>query len=420
MSKKFNLNIGYLKSPSFFIILFIFVFISCDDDQTGKPGSEFTYLVEYNKLHTLQKNIIAVTQAAVALQYPEMNLLKDSTNFSVDVYRLTYRTHFKNQEIIASGLVCIPADEGIFPMLSFQNGTNSAHANAPTENAGNNTFTILQGLAGNGYILLIPDYIGFGTSDTIVHPYYIKDPTNNAVIDLILASREFIDIFIDDAVYSQDCYLAGYSQGGWASLSSLQAIERNELLDIEVRATSCGAGAYDILSATEYILGLDTFPGPQYLPYYLYSHQQYGSISDPLDKYFQEPYASMIPDLFDGTLTNAQVNAQLTDTISQLLNADFINNFTMDNTYEEIRTDMVNNSISAWPAASLLRFYHGTADLHVAPSQSKNMCQDFQATGLGDRVEYFDIPDVDHNGGVLPWGISTLVWFNELKYSYLE
>jgi pimeloyl-ACP methyl ester carboxylesterase len=418
MIEKNILKISYLKTTSLLILLCILVFTSCDDEQNENPELEFTYLVDYEKLHTLQKNIIIVTQSAVALQYPEINLLKDSTNYSVDVYRLTYRTHYKDQEIIASGLACIPASEGIFPILSFQNGTNSAHANAPTENASNSMFTILQGLAGNGYILLIPDYIGFGASDTIVHPYYIKDPTNNAIIDLIIATREFIDNFIVDAVYSQDCYLAGYSQGGWASLSALQTIEHDELLDIQVKATSCGAGAYDLISATEYILALDTFPGPQYLPYYLYSHQQYGLITDPMNKYFQEPYASIIPDLFNGSLTNAQVNAQLTDTISNLLNADFITNFKVDNAYEEIRTDMVNNSVSAWPAASLLRFYHGTADLHVSPSQSKNIYQDFQSVGLGDRAEYFDIPNVDHNGGVLPWGISTLVWFNELKYSY--
>lgn len=419
MTEQRYLSIGFLKN-AFLLLFSLLIITACDEEQNGLSESEFTYLVDYNKVHTLQKSIITATQSLVAIQYPEMNSLKDSTNFSVDVYRLTYRTNYKEQEIIASGLACIPATEGIFPILSFQNGTNTAHVKAPTENADDNTFLILQGLAGNGYILLIPDYIGYGSSDTIIHPYYIREPTNDAVIDFIRAAREFIDYFVDETVYSQDCYLAGYSQGGWASLSVLHAIEYNATIDIQVKATSCGAGAYNLLSATEYILGLDTFPGPQYLPYYLYSHQQYGLITDPMQKYFQEPYASMIPYLFDGSHTNAQVNAQLTNTIADLLTYDFINNFSIDNAYKEIRSDMMSNSITAWPASSLLRFYHGTADLHVSPFQSKNIYQDFQSVGLDDRAEYIDIPDVDHDAGVLPWGISTLIWFNEIKSSYLN
>jgi pimeloyl-ACP methyl ester carboxylesterase len=413
-------TISHLKNTFLLLLLTLLVFTSCDEEQKGNPESEFTYLVDYSKEHTLQKAVITATQAIVATEYSDMNFLKDSTNYSVDVYNLSYRTKYKEQEIIASGLLCMPAGEGIFPILSFQNGTNTAHANAPTENSGSFIFQVLQGLAGNGYILLIPDYIGFGSSDTIVHPYYLKKPTTDAVIDFIKASREFIDYYIDEAVYSQDCYLAGYSQGGWASLAVLHAIEHDKNIDIQVKATSCGAGAYDLLKATDYILSLDTFPGPLYLPYYLYSHQQYGSISDPIHKYFQEPFASVIPDLFDGTYTLTEVNSQLTDTISNLLTLNFIQNFRSDAAYREIRNDMESNSVSAWNASSLLRFYHGTKDVHVAPFQSKNIYQDFQSFGLDDRVNYFDIPDVDHNAGILPWGISTVLWFNEVKSSFLN
>lgn len=415
-----NYLINYLKNTIILASISFLLLPGCVDEQKESLEPEFNYLVTYEKLHTLQKTLIIATQTAVALQYPEMNKLKDSTNFSVDVYRITYRTKFKDSAILASGLACIPAGEGIFPMLSFQNGTNSAHRNAPTENAENSTFTLLQGLAANGYILLIPDYIGFGASDSVIHPYYIKKPTVNAVLDLIRASREFIDYYIDDAIYSEDLYLAGYSQGGWASLAVLNAIENEEAIDLQVKAASCGAGAYDIISMTNYVLSLDTFPGPQYLPFYLYSHQQYGTITDPMQKYFQEPYASLIPELFDGSLSNVEVNDELTDTIAHLLTSDFINNFGTSTSYQEIRTDMINNSIGAWQNQAMLRFYHGTRDMHIPRSQSKNIVESFKSMGSAIQVEYFDIPDADHNSGVLPWGISTLVWFNELRNTYLE
>ncbi len=413
-----NLNITILKNLSFVLFLSLLIATGCTEKPNGSSESEHTYLVEYQKLHTLQKNIIIATQAAVAIQYPEMDKLKDSTRYTIDVYRIVYRTKYKDTDVMASGLACIPSDNGVFPILSIQNGTNTAHDRAPTENSGNTNFLLLQGLAGNGYIILIPDYIGFGSSDSIVHPYYVKEPTIDAVIDMIRATKEFIDNYIEDAIYSQDCYLAGYSQGGWATLAALDAIENGEINDIFVKATSCGAGAYDLLEVTHYLLGLDSYPGPYYLPYYMYSHQQYGIISDPMQKYFREPYASMIPELFDGSLSNLEVKDELTDSIPALLTADFMEHFSHGPDYKEIRADMLSNSVSAWKTTSKLRFYHGTNDAHVPISQSKNMYQDFQAAGSADFVEYFDIPDVDHNEGILPWGIATLVWFNELQGSY--
>lgn len=417
MNKYITINITFKNILFAFAFSFLFL-VSCTKEQNGSPESDYTYLVEFDKKHTLQKNIIIATQAAVALQYPEMTRLKDSTNYSVDVYEIVYKTKYKDQEILASGLACIPAEKGIFPILSVQNGTNTAHDRAPTENSGNSTFLLLQGLAGNGYILLLPDYIGFGASDTIVHPYYVKEPTTRAVLDLIRATREFIDYHSEEAVYSQDCYLAGYSQGGWATLATLYEMEQMEDDNFNIKATSCGAGAYDLTSVTDYILELDTFPGPYYLPYYMYSHQQYGMITDPMQKYFQEPYASMIPELFDGSLSNIEVKDELTDSIPALLTAHFMEHFSHGAEYEEIRADMLINSVSSWKTSSKLRFYHGTNDAHVPPSQSKNIFQDFQSAGSSEYVEYFDIPDVDHNEGVLPWGIATLVWFNEMKASY--
>ena len=51
------------------------------------------------------------------------------------------------------------------------------------------------------------------------------------------------------------------------------------------------------------------------------------ALTDPLDKFFNEPYAGSIPELFNGTYSNMQVNADLNDTISRLLTPDLIENF---------------------------------------------------------------------------------------------
>ena len=418
MNKKNNWHAGSLRNYPLLLIVFLFSLYACNKDQNGIPEKEFTYLVDYEELHTLQKNVIIATQTAVALQYPEINQLKDSIKYNVDVYRVLYRTSIMSEQIVASGLVCIPSGKGIFPILSFQNGTNTAHANAPTENAGSNTFMLLQGLAGTGYIMLIPDYAGFGASDSLIHPYFIKDPTSRSVIDFIRASREFIDYYIEEVAYTLECYLAGYSQGGWASLVVLQALEQDKIADIEVKAVSCGAGAYNLKSMTEYVISQETYPGSYYLPYFLYTHQQYGLITEPMQKYFLEPYASLIPSLFDGSFSNQEVRDQLTDTIRNLLTPSFVNTFPSGAEYEEIREDMISNSIFAWQTNTMLRFYHGTDDEDIPPEQSMDIYQDFLSSGSTGTVEHFEIAGAGHSTGILPWGISTLIWFNELRASY--
>lgn len=414
--KKKPLLFRMLKARTFgLLVLIATVLISCTKDSSSDIGSTNKYLVSYEKLSNLQKSIIISTFTTASLKYQEIIPLRDNTQYSVDVYKIEYKTTFKGEEMIASGLVAIPDEAESFPILSFQNGTNTAHANAPTEGNNNINFLLMTGMAGNGYIMLIPDYIGFGTSKSVLHPYIVKEPTYEAIIDLIYATQEYLDQYSEKAMYDETYFLAGYSQGGYSTLTALKEIESNPDIQFTVTATSCGAGVYDIMETTNYVLNQEVFPGPQYLPYYVYSHMQYGSLSGSLSDYFNEPYASSIPELFNGSYTNAEVNSGLNDTLAVLLSPNFLANYSQGTEFEELRNDMNANTVSAWKANSLLRFYHGDADKNVPPEQSSNIYVDFQNLGLGEQVAYYSLPDLTHETGVYPWGIQSVLWFNELR-----
>ena len=93
---------------------------------------------------------------------------------SPDMYTITYNTTYKGQNIKASGLVAFPETDQGMPILNFNHGTTSLHADAPTEDLIQYSFS---NAASAGYIFVIPDYLGFGVSDNIVHPYYRSDIT---------------------------------------------------------------------------------------------------------------------------------------------------------------------------------------------------------------------------------------------------
>jgi hypothetical protein len=233
---------------------------------------------------------------------------------------------------------------------------------------------------------------------------------------MIKACHEMLDENDIQAKSSGEHFLMGYSQGGWATLSGLKNIETNHKTALPVTATSCGAGAYDMMAMSTYVLAQEVFPGPLYLPYFIYSQQLFGAHNDPLNKFFNEPYAIRIPELFNGTYSNTQVNAQLNDTISRLLKSDMMLEFSGGADFAQLRSLLVKNSVTAWLPGSKISFYHGSADLNVPPEQSQLIYNSFVNLGVGpDKIQLISLPGTDHEFSLMPWGFKTINWFNELK-----
>jgi pimeloyl-ACP methyl ester carboxylesterase len=406
------------SNTQFFIISFLSAililgfFTACEKSKDSNPVNK--YLVDYKLVMTTPVSISLASVNLLSLNYHEASALLQNTKYDVEIYNISYKTHYKTQEIIASGLIYVPSANEQFPVISFQNGTNTINANAPSVNPTNPSFLLLQSFSANGYIIVIPDYIGFGATSDYTHPYYVTEPTNNAVIDLMHAAQEFFATATVKAQTNNRTYLMGYSQGGWATLAAFKQLE-NGNDSINVIAASCGAGAYNLINASNYIASQLTFPGPLYLPYYIYSHQQYGTISEPLNYFFNEPYASRIPQLFDGNHNSGQINSELNDTVSALLKSELVaslKNSDLNDSYGLLKADLTANSVTAWQLKGLLRFYHGNSDDNVPVSESQNIYQDFLTLNPSDKVEYFEMNGLNHETGLVPWGIQTLLWFN--------
>ena len=395
------------------MLTMLILIASCSKEQNEQTDA---YLVDYKFEFVYPLETIGSMLSVLLYEYPEASGLLEHAKFGVQLYTIEYYTHYQDSLIIASGLVCMPmADEG-FPVISFQNGTNTAHDNAPSKDLFNENYLMLQLMASNGYVILIPDYTGFGASENILHPYYHRTSTNNAVIDMMQAFEE-LENKNDILPYSNNnTYLMGYSQGGWATLSVFDEIENGDETGINIAAVSCGAGAYDLMTMSTYVLGQETFPGPLYLPYFIYSQIDMGLIQDPLEKYFKSPYAEKIPQLFDGSLTNSEVVAELTDQIADLVTDNMRNNFQTGQEFSKLRELLMENSVMAWDTDTKIHIYHGSADQNVPPEQSQNLYQNFMIAGTDPyTVEYFDLPGMDHGTGLVPWGIHTLNWFNALE-----
>lgn len=335
--------------------------------------------------------------------------------YDVDIYKVTYTTDYKGEPITASGLVILPKVTSSVGILSFQHGTIAGHSQAPTALALNSGELILYAaLASPGFITVVPDFIGFGASAELMHPYYVEDVTASSILDNIRAGKQLAQQ--KGVTFNQKLFLAGYSQGGYATMATHKAIEENGLQGYNLIASFPAAGGYDIKGVQEYFFGLETYAEPFFLPYVAYAYQTALDWTEPLTNFFNEPYASRIPGLFDGTKSGGAINAELTTSISELVNNDLLENIDTDNKYSYIVNAFEENSLIDFTPTIPVFMYHGNADITVPYQNSVTSYQRYLDNGAStDIVKFYTIEGATHYTGFFPYAEDFVPRLLELK-----
>ena len=144
-----------------------YVFTVFTKPATPPGGWSFLCNKSNTEIRITKDNVITIVQDS------EFENLKSYLDYGISLYTISYNTTYKGQNIKASGLVAFPDTDKGMPILNFNHGTTSLHADAPTEDL--IQYSFFSNAASAGYIVVIPDYLGFGVSDDIVHPYYRSD-----------------------------------------------------------------------------------------------------------------------------------------------------------------------------------------------------------------------------------------------------
>ncbi len=390
----------------------LFYFSSCSKQE----DAENEYLVSYSLLKQMTVSGMQSFIQNAGKIYSALDSLPTNLKYNVSVYLVTYPVNFQGKILTASGVVCLPETKGNFSIISFQNGTNTLHDAAPSRDIFNGLYTLIESAASYGFIVVIADYLGFGSSEQIIHPYYHRESNDLAVKNLILAAKELTNESNIQAKCNENIFLMGYSQGGWATLSAARDIEQTAPSGMSVKAVSCGAGAYQLIDFSEHVLNLITYPTPYYLPYFIESHRQNGMLTDPLSLFFKEPYASRIPNLFNGNFSGDEINQQLTDTVAKLVTENLKNHFSDGAEFSALRNELDKNSIYGWKTEMPVRFYHGTADDNVYFGQSELMYEDMLQHGSSaENTSLFFLDGLNHQTALVPWGVTTIKWFLSLS-----
>ena len=382
---------------------------SCNNEQFTSVIEEVPFVNLQDPYRTLPDYKFTVSTATLksiyeknGVQYPDSFI-----RYPVSFHRLVYTTTYKGEQISASGAIVIPICPQIAAdIVSFQHGTMFADNDAPS-NAITDELPFF-----NEYILFIPDYIGYGASNDILHPYFVYQPTVNSVIDMIKAGKKYLDE--NHVPYNPDkLFLTGHSEGGFVTVAVQKELETNPVYGLKVTASAPSAGPYDIELIGRLIFQNNNYPSPSYLLLILMAYNDYYNWQRPVTDFFQKPYSFIAKSLLNGNLNEDEINQHLTTNLNFLIDSTFLKNY-RDDGEPEFKKLFLLNSVNNWATKTPTRFYHGTSDNVVPFEISQKTYESFIENGSDTSVvKLVALSGIGHD--YLPAYRLILKWFETFK-----
>lgn len=115
-----------------------------------------------------------------------------------------------------------------------------------------------------GYAMVMADYIGYGSTVDMEHPYLNWKATATASIDAYFAMKQYLE----DNGYEvgDERYNVGYSQGGEATMSVLRMVTEDYSDQIHFNRSFAGAGPHSIEATYDDIIANDFTGIPMAMP----------------------------------------------------------------------------------------------------------------------------------------------------------
>ena len=171
-------------------------------------------------------------------------------------------------------------------------------------------------------------------------------------------------------------------------------IEKNYADEFQVTASAPLAGPYDLSGTMDTILSWETYKQPILMAYLMNSFNYYYDWNR-LSEVFHEPWASDIPEYFDGTQLMSTLNQRLPQELGSLLLEAFIDDYKAGNEADILQTIRDNSLLTYVPSAPV-RLIHGDADQTV-PYFNALTAKEFYEKGGKTNVELITV-EGDHEG----------------------
>jgi len=385
---------------------------SCKDEQIDITQNTTEDLrgtiVEVETLKTY-----SMEQVDSLLSAEGLNALGIDVKNGIELVKITYRTiNFNGKLEYATGAFAIPTianDDPAISIATYCHGTVLQESNIPSAESQEVLIGII--FASEGIAVPMPDYLGFGPSPGL-HNYVISKTEASATIDMMRASMNYLGN--NNIPFKNEHFIFGYSQGGHAAMATVKAIEEMEDSDLNVIAAAPMSGPYD-LTGTQSLTFTEDIPyvAPYYLPYILLAYNETYELYENYSDFLVAPYDSLLPPLFDGTHSPAEVDEVMPEIPNEIIQPNILQSF-IDNPNDPFRTALAENNLHDWSPKTDMILFYCNGDSYVLPQNSTVACENFEANGATGDIECFNGGGFDHGDCVIPSLLGARAWFFEL------
>ncbi|NRR29234.1 prolyl oligopeptidase family serine peptidase [Oxalobacteraceae bacterium] len=226
---------------------------------------------------------------------------------SISVHTLRYQTAGAQAEPTdASAVVMVPSGDdpacgGPRPVLLYAHGT-VLDKNFSMARLNGEARLVAAMFVAQGFIVVAPDYAGYGASTLPYHPYLNAEQQAGDMVDALRAARASYARLGVRA--STQLFITGYSQGGFVALATQRAIQTHHGNEFKVTAAAGLSGPYALLQMADGIFAGQPSTGvTAYLPLLTTSGQRAGAAlyATPADLY-EANFANGIESLLPGAM----------------------------------------------------------------------------------------------------------------------
>jgi pimeloyl-ACP methyl ester carboxylesterase len=329
-------------------------------------------LVESTHVVSLSKDEVAQKLGAL------LSSFKLEAQNGVHIYKVKYQTQTPSTPaapVVASGLMIVPdSKQSSYPWIGVQHGTMTSKADAPSVTPAEGIFE-----ASQGFVTLVMDYIGYGSSSRVFHPYLIEKAYADAGVDFLKATYKFAEL---NSIGKGPLFLKGYSEGGYATLALQKEIETNHATTFPLVATAPSGGPYDLEAIAIELLQRETVH-PVNIPFLVLSYTQWLSQNDFNPEAIFALPAANVAALFTGQFNNDYIGTKIPTQnavmLEQNLVADFLSPEPKTNEGAKLRGYLQSQSLTnkGWQPRSTTLFFHCVDDEVVPVSAVKKAKEAF-------------------------------------------
>ncbi len=394
----YNMHKKYNKYLLHLLLLLVIVLFSCEKEKEA-PVKDPVFFVESEFINHFSSNyIIGLTNRFGNLlpEFPD-----DLTLYDINVYKIVYNTiDTDNNPVLASGALIVPLTSTPLPLMSIQNISITEEMQAPSY------FPLSSYIpnavyASAGFIIAIPDYLGYGSSKHLEHPYGHGKSLATASRDMLRAVIEFYNLN-DELNINSKLFLTGYSQGGFATVTLLKLLEEKHSDEFIVTAATAGAGAYHTSEFARQIIDSDI--ELKHLNRFLMVLDTYNKvykINRSYNYYYNEPFAEKIE--HGGIDANTELNPRTLFTSS-------FREGIISGEDDEFIGALIDNDNYDWKPYTPLQLYHGTNDDFVFYLNSYSAYESMTNRGAAS-VDLITVQSGTHYSTFFDYFAGTLQFF---------